>query len=122
MGALAHFKRLPRNRVKPLIPLLENRMSTTQSPRSKRAQTGAHLGPISDLEAHLPEDWWSTLFDKLYLLTDGDVFENAENTRTDIDAIIAACPEGVPDAKLDMLRADPKGDGFIPYLVDRRIA
>ena len=65
-------------------------MSTTQSPRSKRAQTGAHLGPISDLESHLPEDWWSTLFDKLYLLTDGDVFENAENTRTDIDAIIAA--------------------------------
>ncbi len=70
-------------------------MNTNAPARGKRLQVGARLGPISDLEAHLPEDWWSTLFDGLYLLTDGDVVENAENTRAEIDAVIAAtglCP------------------------------
>ena len=28
------------------------------------------LGPISDLERHLPSDWWRTLFNSLYLKTD----------------------------------------------------
>ena len=38
------------------------------------------LGPISDLERHLPTDWWQTLFNSLYLKTDGDVVENDANT------------------------------------------
>jgi hypothetical protein len=32
-------------------------------------------GPISDLEKHLPTDWWATLFNAIYLKTDGDVVE-----------------------------------------------
>ena len=31
------------------------------------------MGPVSDLERHLPSDWWRTLFNSLYLETDGDV-------------------------------------------------
>jgi hypothetical protein len=31
-------------------------------------QIGARtLGPVSDLERHLPSDWWRTLFNSLYL-------------------------------------------------------
>ena len=34
------------------------------------------LGPVADLESHLPEEWWNEIFDSLYLMTDGDVVEN----------------------------------------------
>ena len=46
------------------------------------------LGPVSDLERHLPADWWKTLFNALYLKTDGDVVENDENTKADVDTLI----------------------------------
>lgn len=48
------------------------------------------LGPVSDLERHLPSDWWKTLFNSVYLKTDGDVVENSENTRAEIDMLIGA--------------------------------
>lgn len=48
------------------------------------------LGPVSDLERHLPSDWWKTLFNALYLKTDGDVVENDINTSKEIDLLIAA--------------------------------
>ena len=48
------------------------------------------LGPVSDLERHLPSEWWRSLFNSLYLKTDGDVVENDVNTKNDIDLLIAA--------------------------------
>lgn len=62
-----------------------------------RAETGQRrrdgtrtLGPVSDLEDHLPSDWWRTLFNALYLETDGDVFENDRNTVEEVDLLIAS--------------------------------
>lgn len=46
------------------------------------------LGPVTDLERHLPADWWRTLFNALYLKTDGDVVENDENTAAEVDALL----------------------------------
>jgi D-alanine-D-alanine ligase len=46
------------------------------------------LGPVSDLEDHLPSDWWRNLFNSLYLETDGDVFENDRNTTDEVDLLI----------------------------------
>lgn len=46
------------------------------------------LGPISDLERHLPPEWWKTLFNSLYLKTDGDVVENNVNTENDVNILI----------------------------------
>src|ERR1700756_1381936 len=46
------------------------------------------LGPVSDLERHLPSDWWRTLFNSLYLETDGDVIENDRNTGEEADLLI----------------------------------
>lgn len=46
------------------------------------------LGPISDLEKHLPSDWWKTIFSSLYLKTDGDVVENDNGTKQDIDLLV----------------------------------
>jgi D-alanine-D-alanine ligase len=52
-------------------------------------QIGARtLGPVSDLERHLPSDWWRTLFNSLYLETDGDVIENDRNTGEEVDLLI----------------------------------
>ena len=52
-------------------------------------QIGARtLGPVSDLERHLPSDWWRTLFNSLYLETDGDVIENDQNTGEEIDLLV----------------------------------
>ena len=46
------------------------------------------LGPISDLEKHLPSEWWKSLFNSLYIKTDGDVVENTRNTAREVDIII----------------------------------
>ena len=46
------------------------------------------LGPISDLERHLPPEWWKTLFNSLYLKTDGDVVENNINTESDVNILV----------------------------------
>lgn len=48
------------------------------------------LGPVADLEKHLPSDWWRTLFNSLYLKTDGDVIENSDNTTLEVDMLINA--------------------------------
>ena len=46
------------------------------------------LGPVSDLERHLPSEWWQDLFNSFYLKTDGDVVENDCNTIQDIDVVL----------------------------------
>ena len=63
-----------------------------QSAKSKRAKRPAPrtIGPVADLEQHLPSEWWRKLFNALYVKTDGDVVENSENTSRDIDFLIAA--------------------------------
>jgi len=60
--------------------------------RPKRIAPRSCLGPVADLEAHLPAEWWRKLFNALYVKTDGDVVENVENTRREVDFILAAAP------------------------------
>jgi D-alanine-D-alanine ligase len=58
--------------------------------KPKRNSPRSCLGPVADLEQHLPAEWWRKLFNALYVKTDGDVVENNENTRREVDFIIAA--------------------------------
>lgn len=60
------------------------------------------LGPVSDLERHLPSDWWKTLFNSLYLKTDGDVVEHEGNTVRDVDLLIRAAVLEPNDRILDL--------------------
>ena len=60
------------------------------------------LGPISDLERHLPSDWWQSLFNSLYLKTDGDVVENTVNTVQEVDFLIRAVGLEENDCILDL--------------------
>ncbi len=60
------------------------------------------LGPVSDLERHLPSDWWRTLFNSLYLETDGDVIENDRNTAEEVGLLIRSVGLERNDRILDL--------------------
>ncbi|KAG5463327.1 MAG: hypothetical protein BJ554DRAFT_139 [Olpidium bornovanus] len=61
-------------------------VSADQQCRPPRvAQQKICHGRVSNLEAHVPRQWWMTLFaDEVYLKTDGDVVEDPEITREEI--------------------------------------
>lgn len=60
------------------------------------------VGPIPDLERHLPTEWWRTLFNSIYLKTDGDVVENERNTTREVDLLIKAAGLEPNDRILDL--------------------
>lgn len=62
----------------------------SKAKKPKRSSLRPCLGPVSDLEQHLPQEWWRKLFNALYVKTDGDVVENNENTRREVDFITSA--------------------------------
>ena len=62
----------------------------SKAKRPRRLPARSCLGPVADLEAHLPEEWWRKLFNALYVKTDGDVVENTENTRREVDFIVSS--------------------------------
>jgi D-alanine-D-alanine ligase len=64
--------------------------TASKTKRPRRAPARSCLGPVADLESHLPAEWWRKLFNALYVKTDGDVVENAENTRREVDFIVSA--------------------------------
>jgi D-alanine-D-alanine ligase len=64
-----------------------------KSPNARRTRQGGarqSLGPISDLESHLPAEWWREIFDSLYLKTDSDVVEDDRNTAHEVDQVVRA--------------------------------
>lgn len=67
-----------------------------------KPNTTRTLGPVHDLEHHLPNEWWRSLFNSLYLKTDGDVVENDENTLREIDAVLTAAGLEPNDRVLDL--------------------
>jgi len=50
----------------------------------------------------LDNDWWKTLFNENYLLTDGDIVENEINTKEDVDTLINIIEVGKEDRILDV--------------------
>ena len=62
------------------------------------APSEAPRGPVADLGAHVPDEWWKTLFGPTYLLTDADVLDE-ENTRAEVDALIEAL-DLTPEARI----------------------
>jgi D-alanine-D-alanine ligase len=60
------------------------------------------LGPVPDLERHLPQEWWRTLFNSVYLKTDGDVVENDVNTVREVDLLVQAAGLEPNDKILDL--------------------
>lgn len=75
------------------MPNPSNTKEKTDSNSNKQKQSNTKtIGPVSDLEKHLPAEWWRTLFNSIYLKTDGDVVENSANTISDIDIFQSSVP------------------------------
>jgi len=53
--------------------------------REKLRQLRKVLGPVQDFEQHVSPDWWRKIFNSLYLKTDGDVVEDGEITRQEVN-------------------------------------
>ncbi len=74
----------------------------TTSNTDKRKPAPRTLGPVTDLERHLPSDWWRSLFNAMYLKTDGDVVDNEKNTIEEVDTLIEATGVRPGDHILDL--------------------
>ena len=48
------------------------------------------LGPVDNLESYVKADWWRHLFNANYLRTDGDVVEDEDITKKEVDAFLSA--------------------------------
>jgi D-alanine-D-alanine ligase len=70
--------------------------------KTKGSSESRTLGPLPDLERHLPSDWWRTLFNSVYLKTDGDVVENDVSTSSDVDRIVSVAGLEPNDRILDL--------------------
>ncbi|MBN1916673.1 MAG: methyltransferase domain-containing protein [Verrucomicrobia bacterium] len=69
-------------------------------PKAKNGRgPGKTLGPVPDLEVHVPSDWWSRIFNSMYLKTDADVVHDARITRAEVD-VIADTLKLSPDDKV----------------------
>ncbi|MFB0562376.1 MAG: methyltransferase domain-containing protein [Candidatus Lokiarchaeia archaeon] len=59
------------------------------------------LGPVQDLEEHVPTDWWRRIFTSLYLKTDGDVVDDQKITRQEVDLFSSILNLSTDDKILD---------------------
>jgi len=75
------------------------RNKSLRETKSVASTTPVTLGPLTKLEDHVPADWWERQFDALYLKTDGDVVEDADITRREIDIFLRLLPLN-PEAKI----------------------
>ena len=60
------------------------------------------LGPVDSLEDHVRPDWWSNIFNSLYLKTDSDVVEDLNITRKEVDLFSEILNLTADDTILDL--------------------
>lgn len=60
------------------------------------------LGPVKDLERHLPADWWKRIFNSMYLKTDADVVEDPRITEKEVTLFSDILSIGEGDTILDL--------------------
>jgi D-alanine-D-alanine ligase len=57
--------------------------------RPKRRDITQVLGPVESLEYYVKADWWKEIFNANYLRTDGDVVDDINITKTEIDLFVS---------------------------------
>lgn len=70
--------------------------------RRRMARTKGSLGPVPNLEEHISQDWWRTLFNSMYLKTDGDVVEDPRITSSEVDVMCEILKPSPQDRILDL--------------------
>lgn len=67
----------------------EHKNISTQNRSNKgKGSNTQFLGCLNDLENYVPADWWKHIFDPIYLKTDGDVVNDPDITKREVDMII----------------------------------
>src|SRR5436189_6225930 len=92
-------------RVAARLAMVREALTETDAAPAARHQDRTRLrtlGPVSDLERHLPSEWWRSLFNSLYLETDGDIVENDRNTQQEVDLLIRSAGLRHSDRILDL--------------------
>jgi len=77
------------------------------SPKTKQTEPKAtdwsqFLGPVEDLESYVKADWWRQIFNANYLRTDGDVVEDPNITKREIDLFLDALAPSKDSTILDL--------------------
>src|SRR3981081_3057697 len=91
-----------RSAAKPQPACSGSNSSSADEGEQKRRIGARTLCPVPDLERHLPSDWWRTLFNSLYLETDGDIIENERNTEQEVDLLVRSAGLQRNDRLLDL--------------------
>jgi len=68
---------------------MKEKSSMPEPPRTRRVAPGRIkcLGRVLDLEEHVQSDWWRAIFNSMYLKTDGDVVDDQDITRKEVDLL-----------------------------------
>ena len=69
------------------------------------------LGPVADLEQHLPAEWWRKLFNALYVKTDGGKFRWLANKSPGGETTSLVLASGIPAGKREYLLYLPLYNG-----------
>jgi len=81
----------------------EERIIKKADKRKKEKKNARKIhGPVPDLERNVDSQWWSKIFNKLYLKTDGDVVEDQNITRKEVDLFIGILGLGKEEKTLDL--------------------
>ena len=81
------------------------KMGNTEGPNRNRARSKAAkaqnktLGPVDNLEEHVNPDWWSRIFNSLYLKTDADVVDDLRITHQEVGLMVSVL-NLTPDQKI----------------------
>jgi len=70
---------------------------------NRKAKTSTTLlGPVPNLEEHVNPEWWKTIFNSIYLITDSDVIEDNSITRQEVSLFLDILKLSPDDTILDL--------------------
>lgn len=87
---------------KEVLRMKDSQSSAPKTPKPKEPGGKRSLGPVSNLEQHVHPEWWRHIFNATYLKTDGDVVDDREITRTEIDLFTEFLKIAPDDKVLDL--------------------
>ncbi|MBN2028938.1 methyltransferase domain-containing protein [bacterium] len=70
--------------------------------KSKKFKWPELLGPVENLESYVKADWWRNIFNANYLRTDGDVVEDENITKDEIDLFTGILKPPIESTILDL--------------------
>lgn len=80
----------------------EKKTSGKPPQRSRNGKQKKILGPVPNLEEYVHSDWWRAIFNPLYLKTDGDIVDDSNITRDEVNIFSGILKLAPDDRILDL--------------------